>query len=98
MHVVNHTLQEIKASDKPIVTIFNKMDLYEAQSFDPWLPDDVKQELLEDLYQKWQLATQGNAIFVSATARKNIDQLRSGILNKVKALYEERYPYLTNFY
>jgi GTP-binding protein HflX len=39
MGVVNKTLQEIKAFDKPIVTIFNKMDLYEKNTFDPWLEE-----------------------------------------------------------
>ena len=41
--VVNHTLQELKAFDKPILTIFNKLDLYEANTFDEWLEDEVKQ-------------------------------------------------------
>lgn len=98
MGVVNKTLQELKAFDKPIITIFNKMDLYEEQTFDEWLQPEVKQELLLDLYQRWQLLTGDNAIFISATERKNIDTLRGTILNKVKQLYEERYPYLTQFY
>ncbi len=35
--VVNKTLQEIGAFDKPTITIFNKMDLYEERNFDEWL-------------------------------------------------------------
>lgn len=93
--VVNKTLQEIEAFDKPIVMIFNKMDLYEAQSFDEWLEDDVKQELLRELKEKWERATDGNCIFISATERLNIDALRELILNKVKELYQVRYPYKT---
>lgn len=98
MSVVNLTLQDIKAFDKPILTIFNKMDLYERNTFDEWLADEVKQELLQDLYERWDLATDHNVVFVSATQRQNIDELRNTILTKVKQLYEERYPYLTNFY
>ncbi|MGC4058837.1 MAG: GTPase HflX [Chitinophagaceae bacterium] len=98
MGVVNKTLQDIGAFDKPIITIFNKMDLYEKQTFDEWLDDSVKQELLLDLHERWQLATHNNAVFVSATERRNIDSLRDTVLGKVKALYEERYPYLTDFY
>lgn len=98
MSVVNLTLQDIKAFDKPILTIFNKMDLYEGNTFDEWLADEVKQELLQDLYERWDLATDHNVVFVSATQRQNIDELRNTILTKVKQLYEERYPYLTNFY
>src|SRR4029078_1392873 len=37
--VVNKTLQELHAFNKPIITIFNKMDLYEEHTFDPWLEE-----------------------------------------------------------
>ena len=98
MGVVNKTLQEIGAFDKPMLVIFNKMDLYEKNVFDPWLEEGIKQSLLDDLNQRWQEQTNNNAIFISATERMNLEKLRETILNKVKALYEERYPYLTNFY
>jgi len=98
MGVVNKTLQEIGAFDKPMLTIFNKMDLYEQQVFDPWLDDEVKKDMIAQLESRWQLLTNNSAIFVSATERRNLDVLRNTILNKVKKLYEERYPYLTKFY
>lgn len=98
MGVVNKTLQEIGAFDKPMITIFNKMDLYEKQVFDPWLDEEVKRDLLTQLEHRWQLATNNSAIFVSATERRNLEGLRNTILNRVKKLYEERYPYLTKFY
>jgi GTP-binding protein HflX len=91
--VVNHTLQELKAFDKPILTIFNKLDLYESVTFDEWLEDDVKQELLLELKEKWDRATNNNCVFISALERKNIDALREIILTKVRELYQIRYPY-----
>ena len=91
--VVNHTLQELKAFDKPILTIFNKLDLYESVTFDEWLEDDVKQELLLELKEKWDRATKNNCVFISALERKNIDALREIILTKVRELYLIRYPY-----
>ena len=91
--VVNHTLQELKAFDKPILTIFNKLDLYESVTFDEWLEDDVKQELLLELKEKWDRATNNNCVFISALERKNIDALREIILTKVRELYLIRYPY-----
>ena len=91
--VVNHTLQELKAFDKPILTIFNKLDLYESVTFDEWLEDDVKQELLLELKEKWDRATNNNCVFVSALEKKNIDALREIILTKVRELYLIRYPY-----
>lgn len=98
MGVVNKTLQEIKAFDKPILTIFNKMDLYEKQTFDEWLDPSVKTELLEDLRKRWEQELKGACVFISATERLNIDALREVILDRVKILYQQRYPYLTKFY
>lgn len=95
--VVNKTLQEIGAFEKPIVTIFNKMDLYEKNTFDPWLEESTKQEILADLRERWERETEGNAIFISALERRNIDGLRKSILDKVRELYRIRYPYKTEF-
>ncbi len=98
MGVVNKTLQDIGAFDKPILTIFNKMDLYEEKTFDPWLDEDVKQNLLRELRERWERETNGACVFISAIERRNINSLRDTILNKVKELYKQRYPYLTQFY
>jgi GTP-binding protein HflX len=95
--VVNKTLQEINAFEKPILTIFNKMDLYEKNTFDEWLEPGAKEQILEDLKERWQRETNGNAVFVSAIERKNIDTLRSSILEKVRLMYKLRYPYKTEF-
>lgn len=95
--VVNKTLQEIKAFEKPVITIFNKMDLYEKNTFDEWLEESVKKELLEDLRERWERETMDNAIFISATEKRNIDQLRKTILEKVREVYKVRYPYKTEF-
>lgn len=95
--VVNKTLQELKAGEKPILTIFNKMDLYEVRTFDEWLEESTRKEILEDLYERWQNETGGNAVFISAIERKNIDQLRKSILEKVRQMYRVRYPYKTEF-
>jgi GTP-binding protein HflX len=98
MGVVNKTLQDIGAFDKPIITIFNKMDVYEKNTFDPWLDEEVKEDLLRQLKARWETQSNGPVIFISATERLNIDALRQIILDKVKELYQIRYPYLTQFY
>jgi GTP-binding protein HflX len=96
--VVNKTLQELKAFDKPILTIFNKMDLYEERNFDSWLEPEVKQEILRELREKWEHVTDNNCIFVSATERLNIDNLRDFVLTRVRDMYKIRYPYKTAFF
>lgn len=96
--VVNKTLQELNSFDKPILMIFNKMDLYVKNTFDEWLEAGTKEEILRDLEERWQQQTGGNAIFISALERTNIDTLRKTILEKVRELYRVRYPYKTEFY
>jgi GTPase len=96
--VVNKTLQDLNAYDKPVITVFNKMDLYIKNTFDEWLDDATKQQILEDLKARWQNETQGNAIFISALERTNINVLRKTILDKVRELYQIRYPYRTEFF
>ncbi len=96
--VVSKTLQELNAAEKPSLTIFNKMDLYEKQTFDEWLEEDTKKEILHDLYDRWQNETGGNAVFVAAVERRNLDGLRKTILDKVRKLYRIRYPYKTDFF
>ena len=98
MNTVNKTLQELNAFDKPTLTVFNKMDLYEAHTFDEWLDDETKKQMLKDLEQRWQTATNNNAVFISATERKNVDVLRNSILDKVRTLYKIRYPYKTEYF
>ncbi|MFZ1262971.1 MAG: GTPase HflX [Chitinophagaceae bacterium] len=102
--VVNKTLRELNAFDKPTLTIFNKMDLYEKQTFDEWLEESTKNEILEDLRERWNNETNGNAVFISATEIKNqpagsqgIELLRKRILEKVREMYRVRFPYKTEF-
>ncbi|HSC40288.1 MAG TPA: GTPase HflX, partial [Chitinophagaceae bacterium] len=83
--VVNKTLQELKAYDKPVITIFNKMDLFEQNHFDPWLEEEVKLQIVQELKERWENELQGNCVFVSATEKRNIDLLRATILNKVRS-------------
>ena len=98
LEVVNKTLAELGAADKPTITIFNKMDQFESITFDQWLEEDVKQGILKELKDKWQEETKGNCVFVSATERTNLDGLRQTILNKVRDIYQIRYPYRAEYF
>lgn len=95
--VVNKTLQELNVYEKPTLTVFNKMDLYIKHTFDEWLSDETKGQILDDLKRRWQEQTGGNAIFISALERTNIDGLRQVILDKVREMYRVRYPYKKEF-
>ncbi len=65
---------------------------------DKWLEDDVKNEILRELKERWQRETKGNCVFVSAIEKRNIDELRQTVLNKVREVYQVRYPYKAEFF
>jgi GTP-binding protein HflX len=96
--VVNKTLAELGCTDKPTITIFNKMDKFEEVTFDEWLEEDVKKDILRELKERWEESTKGNCVFVSAIDKKNFDVLRQTILHKVRDMYQVRYPYKAEYF
>ncbi|MGN6354455.1 MAG: GTPase HflX [Parafilimonas sp.] len=98
METVNKTLQELGAVDKPVITVFNKIDAYEQLNFDEWLDAGTKQEILHQLEERWQKATEDKTVFISAVEKRNIDKLRAIVLENVRALYRQRYPYKTEYF
>jgi GTP-binding protein HflX len=97
MKVVNATLADLGCADKPTITVFNKMDMYEERNFDQWLEPEIKATLLDELRKRWENETTGNCVFVSAIERRAIDQLRATMLAMVREVYVKRYPYKTGF-
>ena len=97
MKVVNTTLSELGCADKPMITVFNKIDLYEEKTFDEWLEPEIKESLLEDLRKRWENETAGNCVFISALERRAIDKLRATMLAMIREVYVKRYPYKTGF-
>lgn len=98
MNVVNEILKELKCDTKPVIVIFNKMDLYEQRQFDEYLPAEVRKSLLKELQDSWMARTHDNCIFVSATQNRNTAELRQLLFQKVKELYLVRYPYKAGYW
>ncbi len=93
IEVVNKTLAELNIADKPTLMVFNKMDQYRERTFDEFLEDEVKEEILAELETSWEKRTEGNAVFISAINKENMEQLRQKVADEVRMLYQERYPY-----
>lgn len=74
------------------------MDKFEELVFDKWLDDDVKKQIINELKEKWQEITKGNCVFISATEKLNITELRQTILNNVRKMYQLRYPYKAEYF
>lgn len=95
--VVNTTLQEIKAFDKPLLLVFNKIDEYQKNTFDEWLDDKVKKEMMNELIENWKHKTNNQCVFISATKKDNVEELRKILLETVRKMYKSRYPYKTAY-
>jgi GTPase len=91
INTVNETLKELGAIDKQMITVFNKIDAYQPQDFDP--QDDVPPPTLADLKNSWMNKHNSPAIFISALNRENLDEFRALLYEQVKALHTQRYPY-----
>ncbi len=96
--VVNQTLHELGAEEKPVIMVFNKLDTYKEKAFDELLEPSVKKDLLNQLFVKWEEKTGDNAVFVSAYTKENLKLFREMLLDKVRELYKIRYPYKTIYY
>lgn len=93
--VVNQTLQEIKAGDKPIIVVFNKIDNYSwiEKEEDDLTPKEKFNISLEELKETWMAKLNNNTIFISAKTKENIDQLRFIMYEEIKKLHIQIYPH-----
>jgi GTP-binding protein HflX len=95
INVVNQTLKEIGAADKPTILVFNKIDAFSytpKEEFD--LTPETRHNLsLEDLKKTWMKNLNKNCIFISAQNKENIDELKQKVYEMVKEMHVKRYPY-----
>ena len=95
INVVNETLTEIGARDKPIILVFNKIDAYTYVKKDEDDLTEITREnwSLEDLKGSWMSKMGEDCIFISATKKENINELRDLLYERAKAVHITRYPY-----
>ena len=83
INVVNETLKDLGALDKPMIMVFNKVDAFHSEDGEMTIADFEK---------SWISKTNTPAIFISALNKSNLENFRKLIYDKVKALHETRYP------
>lgn len=95
MEVVENTLRDIGASNKPVFVIFNKIDAYEYEEYDEFSlePKTAENYSLEELKNSWIAQDKTPCIFISAKERINIDKLRNDIYKMVAEIHAGRYPF-----
>ncbi len=92
--VVNKTLADIGAADKPTITIFNKIDNYTNPEIDEFdLTGKDQGMTLEALQQSWMSKLHNDCIFISAEKKININQFRDTLYEKIASIHKIRYPY-----
>ncbi len=92
VHVVEQTLREIGAADKPTIMVFNKVDGYvAADSIDA--EGIARRPSLDELQRSWMARSGTSTVFISARERINIDSLRQMLYTAVRNAHVARYPY-----
>ena len=93
---VNQILGEIQSINKPTLMVFNKIDAYTHQTI---AEDDLMTEktsrhfTLEEWKQTWMNRMNGDAIFISAVNKENIQEFREKVYKKVREIHITRFPY-----
>lgn len=90
MQTVNSTLKELGAIDKPIITVFNKIDAYRAEPIDGAAGEPLT---LGEFKKSWMSRYNSPAIFISALVKENIEELRETLHERVKEIYMGRFSY-----
>lgn len=92
---VNETLKDLGARDKDTIMVFNKIDAYVPPEQDQLVDVDEQKEplTLADFKNTWMAHHNAPAIFISATRKENVEELKALLYEKVKDIHTTRYPY-----
>ena len=95
IRVVEETLKDIKAIDKPIFVVFNKIDAYRYEEYDEFSLEPKQQinYTLEEFKNSWIAKENTPCIFISAKDKVGIDKLRGDLYKMVAEIHAGRYPF-----
>lgn len=95
INVVNQTLTDIGAGDKPTLLVFNKIDAFtfDEKDLDDLSPITKYNISLEQLKKMWTSKMDTQCLYISAAQKQNIDEFKAILYDKVKKLHQKRYPY-----
>jgi GTP-binding protein HflX len=93
--VVNKTLSEIGAADKPMIYLFNKIDkfTYKIKEEDDLMPSGRENMSLDDLKNSWIGQHENISLFISAKQKVNIGEFKRRMYEEVKKIHITRFPY-----
>ncbi|MEO6904101.1 MAG: GTPase HflX [Bacteroidia bacterium] len=93
--VVNQTLTDIGAGDKPTILVFNKIDAFtfEEKEEDDLTPITKHNLSLVQLKKSWMSKLNSPVLFISAAQKENMEEFKKVLYEKIKELHLQRYPY-----
>ena len=95
MQVVENTLRDIGAANKPVYVVFNKIDAYTWEEYDEFslTPPTKSNRSLDELRNSWLAQEKTPCIFISAINKTGIEKLRHDIYKMVAEIHAGRYPF-----
>ncbi len=93
IETVQNTLNELGASDRTTLMVFNKVDLYREKYFDDYLDQNTKAEIMLEIKEKFSNLYNFPNVLISATEKENMDDLRQTLSEMIVNEYNVRYPY-----
>lgn len=95
INVVEKTIAELGASEKPSVILFNKIDAYSyiKKDEDDLTPKTKENISLQELMNTWMAKLNDNCFFISAKEKTNLDALKDKLYNRIRELHVQKYPY-----
>jgi len=92
--VVNETLQDLNAMDKPMIMVFNKIDAftYIKKDKDDLLPKTRENYSLDDLKKMWMTKQKMPTVYISAFKKINIEELKETLYHHIKKTHLSIYP------
>jgi GTP-binding protein HflX len=93
VNVVNETLKDLGAREKPTIMVFNKIDAYVSPEAPQMHEEESKTLTLEEFQHTWMAQNNAPALFISALHKENLEEFKQLLYDKVHAMHTERYPY-----
>ncbi|TFV95595.1 GTPase HflX [Algoriphagus kandeliae] len=98
--VVNQTLREINAGDKPVLLVFNKIDLVQTMPSEAEIMEMSEMEReeadfkdFEALAEAYKKKTGIEPVFMAAGTGEHVEEFRKRLTEEVKKIHQKIYPH-----
>lgn len=94
INVVKKTLEEINASNKPTLLVFNKIDAFQfiKKDEDDLTPIHKSNYSLAEIEKMWMKELNTPCVFISAQSKTNLEKFKNTLYEIVRKEHLRRYP------